>query len=126
MLLADLRVLYLHGFASSPASRKACFFKERLASLVIGLQIPDLCDGNFERLTLTGQLKIIERAIEGSRGNGEGLVLIGGTCAQKQRDQIRTCTREMARFEKATGSVVLGGFRCGRVLRWLLCLWSQL
>ena len=79
MLLADLRVLYLHGFASSPASQKACFFKERLASLGIGLEIPDLCDGNFERLTITGQLKIIERAIESSRGNGERLVLIGSS-----------------------------------------------
>ena len=79
MLLVDLRVLYLHGFASSPASQKACFFKQRLASLGIGLEIPDLCDGNFERLTITGQLKIIERAIETSRGRRERLVLIGSS-----------------------------------------------
>jgi uncharacterized protein len=79
MLLANLRVLYLHGFASSPASHKACFFKERLASFAIALEILDLCEGNFERLTITGQLKVIERAIDMSRRSGERLVLIGSS-----------------------------------------------
>src|SRR5258706_10282776 len=56
------RIIYLHGFASSPSSSKACFFQERFAQLGIGLEIPDLSEGNFEGLTITGQLNVIERA----------------------------------------------------------------
>jgi pimeloyl-ACP methyl ester carboxylesterase len=56
------RFVYLHGFASSPSSRKARFFEERFAQLGIGLEIPDLAEGDFRNLTLTAQLKVIERA----------------------------------------------------------------
>ena len=55
------RFVYLHGFASSPSSRKARFFEERFGELGIGLEIPDLAEGNFRNLTLTGQLKVVER-----------------------------------------------------------------
>jgi uncharacterized protein len=53
------RFVYLHGFASSPGSRKARFFAERFRELGIGLEIPDLAEGNFRNLTLTAQLKVI-------------------------------------------------------------------
>jgi pimeloyl-ACP methyl ester carboxylesterase len=59
------RIVYLHGFASGPTSKKAQFFRERFAQLGIGLDIPDLADDNFERLTITGQLSVIERACRG-------------------------------------------------------------
>jgi uncharacterized protein len=55
------RFVYLHGFASSPGSRKARFFEERFGELGIGLEIPDLAEGNFRNLTLTGQLRVMER-----------------------------------------------------------------
>lgn len=55
------RFVYLHGFASSPGSRKARFFEERFRELGIGLEIPELVEGDFRDLTLTGQLKVIER-----------------------------------------------------------------
>jgi uncharacterized protein len=55
------RFVYLHGFASSPGSRKARFFAERFRELGIGLEIPDLAEGNFRNLTLTGQLNVIAR-----------------------------------------------------------------
>jgi uncharacterized protein len=55
------RFIYLHGFASSPGSRKARFFEERFQELGIGLEIPDLAEGNFRNLTLTGQLNVIAR-----------------------------------------------------------------
>ena len=55
------RILYLHGFASSPASRKAQFFRERLEQEGARVEIPDLAAGDFERLTLTGQLAVIQR-----------------------------------------------------------------
>ena len=55
------RFVYLHGFASSPSSRKARFFGERFRELGIGLEIPDLAEGDFRNLTLTAQLNVIER-----------------------------------------------------------------
>jgi len=68
------RIVYLHGFASGPTSKKAQFFRARFAQLGIGVGIPDLADGNFERLTLTGQLNVIERAC-----SGEPVTLIGSS-----------------------------------------------
>lgn len=58
-------IIYLHGFASGPGSRKAQFFRERLSSHGIELLIPDLSEGRFEDLTITGQLGVIERAAAG-------------------------------------------------------------
>jgi uncharacterized protein len=59
------RLLYLHGFASSPASKKAQFFRERFAQFGIDLEIPDLAEGNFEHLTISGQLAVIEGIAQG-------------------------------------------------------------
>ena len=56
------RILYLHGFASSPASSKARFFAERLRAAGAVVDIPDLAAGDFEHLTIGGQLRVIERA----------------------------------------------------------------
>jgi predicted esterase YcpF (UPF0227 family) len=54
-------VVYLHGFASSPASRKAQFFRERFAAQGVEMAIPALDGGDFFNLTLSGQLEVIER-----------------------------------------------------------------
>ncbi len=56
-----MRILYLHGFASGPASTKAAFFRHRIPSL----EIPDLAAGDFEHLTITSQLQVIERLAAG-------------------------------------------------------------
>ncbi|HLK17465.1 MAG TPA: YqiA/YcfP family alpha/beta fold hydrolase [Bryobacteraceae bacterium] len=55
------RFIYLHGFASGPTSNKARFFRERFAELGMGLDVPDLTEGRFEQLTISGQLAVIER-----------------------------------------------------------------
>ena len=68
------RIVYLHGFASGPTSKKAQFFRGRFAQLGIGVDIPDLADGNFAQLTITGQLRVIERACR-----GEPVTLIGSS-----------------------------------------------
>ena len=68
------RIVYLHGFASGPTSKKAQFFRERFAQLGMGLEIPDLADGDFERLTITGQLRVIARA-----SRAEPVTLIGSS-----------------------------------------------
>jgi pimeloyl-ACP methyl ester carboxylesterase len=65
------RIIYLHGFASGPSSKKARFFADRLAELGIGLEIPDLAQGDFGRLTVSGQLGVIEQS---SRGGPVSLI----------------------------------------------------
>ena len=58
-------VVYLHGFASGPGSKKARFFAERFAARGVPFAVPDLAAGDFSRLTLSGQLQVIENAIAG-------------------------------------------------------------
>jgi pimeloyl-ACP methyl ester carboxylesterase len=55
-------VVYLHGFASSPASSKARHFRDRLAQAGVPVTVPDLADGDFEHLTITAQLKVVAAA----------------------------------------------------------------
>jgi pimeloyl-ACP methyl ester carboxylesterase len=69
-----LRVFYLHGFASSPGSRKAAFFARRLGEQGTPVHIPDLAAGHFERLTITQQLEILNQLV-----SGEPAVLIGSS-----------------------------------------------
>ena len=69
-----LRVLYLHGFASSPQSRKAQFFAEKLAACGVRMDIPALDRGDFEHLTITAQLEIVDRA-----ASGHPVALIGSS-----------------------------------------------
>ncbi len=58
-------VVYLHGFASGPGSKKARFFGERFAARDVPFAVPDLAAGDFSRLTLSGQLQVVENAIAG-------------------------------------------------------------
>jgi pimeloyl-ACP methyl ester carboxylesterase len=60
-----MRIVYLHGFASSPQSSKAQFFKRKFDQLGVPFEAPQLDEGNFERLTITGQLAVVERAVAG-------------------------------------------------------------
>jgi uncharacterized protein len=69
-----MRTVYLHGFASSPGSSKARYFRDRFAELGIPLEIPQLDEGDFSKLTLTGQLRVIERTVR-----GESATLIGSS-----------------------------------------------
>ena len=68
------RYIYLHGFASGPGSKKARYFAARFQELGLELHVPDLAEGRFETLTLTGQLKVVERAADGAP-----VVLIGSS-----------------------------------------------
>ena len=68
------RILYLHGFASGPSSKKARFFAERFAEVGVGLEVLDLAEGDFENLTIGSQLRVVERA-----ARGEAVSLIGSS-----------------------------------------------
>ena len=56
-----MRVVYLHGFASSPQSGKAQFFKRKLNEAGVEVEIPRLDGGDFQNLSITGQLAIVEQ-----------------------------------------------------------------
>jgi hypothetical protein len=58
-------ILYLHGFASGPSSRKALFFRECLQAAGARVDVLDLAAGDFERLTITGQIAVMEQAAAG-------------------------------------------------------------
>ena len=57
------RVVYLHGFASSPLSSKAQFFRRKFVARGVRVDIPQLDEGRFEQLTISGQLAVIERTV---------------------------------------------------------------
>jgi hypothetical protein len=69
-----MRIAYLHGFASGPQSSKAQFFRARFEALGVPFEIPQLDEGNFETLTVSGQLDVIDRAVHGER-----VVLMGSS-----------------------------------------------
>lgn len=62
-----MRFLYIHGFASSPASRKAQTFRSALASHGVDLVIPAMDDGDFEHLLVSRQLSVIARTLRGEQ-----------------------------------------------------------
>lgn len=68
------RVIYLHGFASGPSSKKARFLASCFAELGIGLEIPDLAANDFKHLTVSGQLRVVERL-----SAGQPVTLIGSS-----------------------------------------------
>ena len=57
-----IRIVYLHGFASGPQSSKARYFRTLLEGAGAHVDVPDLADGDFEHLTITAQLAVIDRA----------------------------------------------------------------
>ncbi len=68
-------VLYLHGFASGPGSRKGAFFARELAQIGVTVHQPDLNEGDFTGLTLTRQAKLVVRLLEELRPE----ILIGSS-----------------------------------------------
>ncbi len=68
------QILYLHGFASSPQSRKATYIGDQLRRAGRSVAVPDLDANDFEHSTVTKQLQVVEDAI-----GGRETVLIGSS-----------------------------------------------
>jgi uncharacterized protein len=60
------RLIYLHGFASSPDSRKARSFQTALAAAGIELEIPAMDAGDFENLTISRQMDVMNTTLRGA------------------------------------------------------------
>jgi pimeloyl-ACP methyl ester carboxylesterase len=69
-----MNYLYLHGFASGPASTKAQFLRSRFAEQGITVCVPDLNLDNFSTVTLSKQRQYLR-----DRFAGEPLVVIGSS-----------------------------------------------
>lgn len=58
-------VVYLHGFASGPTSRKARFFESKMEAEGLKVSIPSLEGTSFEHMTITSQLELVREATPG-------------------------------------------------------------
>lgn len=56
-----MQYIYMHGFASSPQSRKARAFEAAFAQRGLPLSIPAMDQGDFEHLTISGQVDVLNR-----------------------------------------------------------------
>ncbi|NEQ67728.1 MAG: alpha/beta fold hydrolase, partial [Symploca sp. SIO2D2] len=89
-----MKFVYLHGFASSPESRKAVYLNQAFANLEISLDVPDLNQGDFSHLSITRQLLQLEAMLPetetpvtliGSSLGGLTAAWLGQQLAQIQR-----------------------------------------
>lgn len=71
------RLIYLHGFASSPQSGKVDFLSGRLAEYGLILQCPDLNDPDFSTLTVSRMIEQVEALIR--RAPAGPVVLLGSS-----------------------------------------------
>lgn len=69
-----MKFVYLHGFASSPLSRKAQFFAGKLRNEGFTVEVPHLESEGFRNLTVSAQLRVI-----GSVLKDQGIRLIGSS-----------------------------------------------
>jgi hypothetical protein len=94
-------VIYLHGLASSPASKKANIFRPQFEAAGVTYTVPDLNVPDFEHLTLTAMLARVAETIAALPPDG-GVALIGssmgGLTALHFADRYRQA--EAARVEK--------------------------
>jgi len=86
--------IYLHGFASGPNSSKAQVFKKRFEKLNITFYVPDLQEDDFENLTLSRQIRLVQNIIDRDKRKKFGLIgsSMGGYLASliaQTRDSVK-------------------------------------
>ena len=86
--------IYLHGFASGPDSSKAQAFKKRFEKLNIAFHVPDLQEDDFENLTLSRQIRLVQNMIDRDKRKKFGLIgsSMGGYLASliaQTRDSVK-------------------------------------
>jgi pimeloyl-ACP methyl ester carboxylesterase len=73
-----VRIVYLHGFASGPQSTKAQFFGRKFRETGVPFEAPELDRGQFENLTITGQLEVVHEAVTTASTPGP-VILMGSS-----------------------------------------------
>ncbi len=66
--------IYLHGFASGPNSNKAQVFKKRFEELNLQIHVPDLQEDDFESLTLSRQIALVQAILDKEKHKNFGLI----------------------------------------------------
>ncbi|HEX2620750.1 MAG TPA: YqiA/YcfP family alpha/beta fold hydrolase, partial [Phototrophicaceae bacterium] len=72
-------IIYLHGFASSPQSKKAGIFRAPLEARGVNYLVPDLNVPDFEHLTLTAILQRIDETVQSTAERNGEIDLIGSS-----------------------------------------------
>jgi uncharacterized protein len=90
-----MRVLYLHGFASSAQSSKARFFREKLAAHGVEVVTPDFNEPDFSTLTITRMLAQVRAEIDMTPGP---VALIGSSLGAFVA--VNAAAREPARVDR--------------------------
>ncbi|MBX3271124.1 MAG: alpha/beta fold hydrolase [Sandaracinaceae bacterium] len=73
-----MRVAYLHGFASSPKTKKGLALRAHLAARGIALALPDLNAPSFRALSFAAMLERVDR-LDAEEGDDEGWILVGSS-----------------------------------------------
>ena len=129
-----MRYLWLHGFASSPASSKGRFVRERLAERGVRLEIPDLNEPSFRELTVTRMVGQIDAVLHDDRvmlfgsslggytaalwsalrpGRAAALVLLAPAFDLSERWKRRTGDEELRRWRER-GEALVDHYAWGR------------
>lgn len=59
-----MNFIYLHGFASCPESAKAIYLVNKLSTLGLSLQVPNLNQDDFSHLTITRQINQVSKLFD--------------------------------------------------------------
>lgn len=95
-----MNLIYLHGFASSPRSRKAVFFRDRLVSRGMPVEVADHAP-EFRKTRISSSLAVVERlllpdtVILGSSLGG----YLAALTAERHPDKVRALVLFAPAFE---------------------------
>lgn len=91
--MAIAEVIYLHGFASGPSSQKATYFADKMRAEGFTVHVPDLNEGDFEKLTLTRQLALIDSVVNQLEGDvlvfGSSMGGLLATLTSQRHDSVK-------------------------------------
>jgi hypothetical protein len=88
---ADMKILYLHGFASGPQSKKGVAFEQHFAPRGIAIERMNLRVPSFEHLRLSTMIETVRAAIDDAGAIVIGSSLGGLTAARvaERDDRVR-------------------------------------
>lgn len=121
------RLLYLHGFASGPTSRKGVAVAERLAARRTPVELLDLRVPSLERLSLAAMIDVTRKAIGGPRDRAIvlGSSMGGLVAARVAEDEPRVCALILLAPALRFGNGWRGPVGDERWVRWTTDGWLE-